>query len=416
MKKIIDIKYVKRLVLLCAAVYFVSYLTRINYAAVLVEMIQSEGLAKTAASIPLTALFISYGFGQLVSGYLGDRFQPEKLIASGLLLTAAMNVALPLSQSYLWMTVVWGVNGFAQALMWPPIVKIMTTYLSQNNYKKYIAYVTYGSHLGTMTVYFMAPAIIQIVGWKMVFFVSAGIALVMLFIWNPTIHKVEGHAERIVVKNDPNVEKIVQKQNMYLPFSGIAVTLLICIMLVNIPQGILRDGVSSWMPTYITETFHVESSISILTGVALPVFGIVVTYMTSLIHRKWIQNEGVCAALFFTVSVISNLALCSVGKQMPGLSVVCLLLMNAMANGINFIYTNLAVANFEPYGKTSFVTGAINSSVYIGSAISMYGIAYITEHFGWDMTLYAWCGIGVLGFVTCIVSIALFQKIKRVNR
>lgn len=416
MKKIQNMRYIKYLVGLCAAVYFVSYLARINYAAVLVEMIQSEGLAKTEASVPLTVLFITYGFGQLISGFLGDRFRPEKLITTGLLLTAAMNLALPLSQSYLWMTAAWGINGFAQALMWPPIVKIMTTYLSQSNYKKYIAYVTYGSHLGTMTVYFMAPAIIQMGGWKMVFFISAGIALVMLFVWKTMIHQIEGYAEIIAVENENDVKKVVQKKNQYLPFSGMAIALLICIMLANIPQGILRDGVSSWMPTYITDVFQVESSISILTGVALPVFGIVVTYVTSCIQRKWIQNEGVCAALFFGISIICNFVLCTVGKQIPLLSVVCLLFMNAMANGINFIYTNLAVANFEPYGKTSFVTGAINSSVYIGSAISMYGIAYITEHFGWDATLYTWCGVGLLGLVTCIISISLFQKIKRENR
>ena len=101
---------------------------------------------------------------------------------------------------------------------------------------------------------------------------------------------------------------------------------------------------------------------------------------------------------------------------MPLLSVLCLLLMNAMANGINFTYTNLAVANFEKYGKTAFVTGAINSSVYIGSAISMYGIAYITEHFGWDSTLLAWGFISCIGLVVCMGSVSLFHKIKSTNK
>lgn len=414
MKKIENIKHIKQLVLLCAAVYFVSYLTRINYAAVLVEIIQSEEIAKTAASIPLTVLFVSYGFGQLVSGYMGDCFQPEKLIMSGLLLTTAMNVALPISQSYLWMTAVWCVNGFAQALMWPPIVKIMTTYLLQVHYKKYIAYVTYGSHLGTMVVYFMAPAVIQMAGWKMVFLLSALLALVMLLVWKQKIYHIEEYAREVTGEaRTENKEKISMG---YLPFSGTAVLLLMSIMLANVPQGILRDGVSSWMPTYITDVFQVKSSISILTGVALPIFSIIVTYMTSLINRKWIKNEAALASLFFGISIISNYLLCTAGKQMPLLSVLCLLLMNAMANGINFTYTNLAVANFEKYGKTAFVTGAINSSVYIGSAISMYGIAYITEHFGWDSTLLAWGFISCIGLVVCMSSVSLFHKIKSTNK
>ena len=34
------------LVFLCSAVYFVSYLTRLNYSAVMVEIIDSEGLPR----------------------------------------------------------------------------------------------------------------------------------------------------------------------------------------------------------------------------------------------------------------------------------------------------------------------------------------------------------------------------------
>lgn len=408
-KKISNEKYIKYLAGLCTAVYFVSYVTRINYAAVLVEIIQSEGMLKTQASIPLTALFIFYGFGQLISGYMGDRFRPERLITSGLLLTSAMNIMLPLSQNYLWMTMVWSVNGFAQALMWPPITKILTTYLTQENYKKQVAYVTYGSHFGTMTVYFTAPLIIQIAGWKMIFFVAAGLAFLMVFLWNKWIYRIEEYAEYVETKESKDSKP---EAATYLPFTGVAVWLLICIMVTNIPQGILRDGVSSWMPNFITDVFHIESSISILTGVAIPVFSIGITYLTSYINRKLIKNEAVCTTLFFSICIISNLLLCTIGKNIPVLSVISLLFMNAMANGINFMYTGLAVANFERYNKTSFVTGAINSAVYIGSAISMYGIAYITERFGWDITLWAWCAVGILGLMISICSIPLFRKIK----
>ena len=63
----------RRLTLLCAAVYFCSYLTRLDYGAVMVEMVRAEGFSRVDASAALTGLFITYGFGQLISGYLGDR-------------------------------------------------------------------------------------------------------------------------------------------------------------------------------------------------------------------------------------------------------------------------------------------------------------------------------------------------------
>ena len=81
-----------RLSLLCAAVYFCSYMSRYDYAVVMVEIIKSEGFTPVAASAALTGLFITYGVGQLISGYLGDRLPPHLLIFGGMLVCAAMNV------------------------------------------------------------------------------------------------------------------------------------------------------------------------------------------------------------------------------------------------------------------------------------------------------------------------------------
>ena len=74
--EVIRKKQANLLILFCTAVYAVSYLTRINYSAVLVEIIKSEGYSKSSASMALTALFITYGFGQVISGFLGVKLKP----------------------------------------------------------------------------------------------------------------------------------------------------------------------------------------------------------------------------------------------------------------------------------------------------------------------------------------------------
>ena len=42
----------KALMLLFTLVYFTSYVTRINYAAIISEIIRSEGIPKSTASLP----------------------------------------------------------------------------------------------------------------------------------------------------------------------------------------------------------------------------------------------------------------------------------------------------------------------------------------------------------------------------
>jgi len=55
-------------------VYFTSYITRINYGAVLAEVILDLGITKGEAGLAVTGCFIFYGLGQPIVGWLGDRY------------------------------------------------------------------------------------------------------------------------------------------------------------------------------------------------------------------------------------------------------------------------------------------------------------------------------------------------------
>ena len=125
-KRISDKKQVKFLAYICTFMYFTSYMTRLNYGAVVAEIERAEGIPKDMLSFAVTGLFITYGVGQLISGWLGDRIPPKYLMFCGLALSTAMNVLLPLNTIVAYMTVIWCINGFGQALMWPPIVKILS--------------------------------------------------------------------------------------------------------------------------------------------------------------------------------------------------------------------------------------------------------------------------------------------------
>ena len=50
------------LCLLCCLVYFVGYLTRLNYAVCMVEIQTTLGIGKNIAGLPLTASFLMFIF------------------------------------------------------------------------------------------------------------------------------------------------------------------------------------------------------------------------------------------------------------------------------------------------------------------------------------------------------------------
>ncbi|MBR5223129.1 MAG: MFS transporter, partial [Clostridia bacterium] len=172
------------LVLLFSVTYFVSYLTRINYGAVISEMEATTGFSKQLLSMAVTGSFITYGAGQILTGILGDRISPKKLVRLGLIITVSMNFILPFCDFSPWlMAVVWSINGLAQAFMWPPIVKLLLSIFNKTRYTKAILRVTWGSSIATIVTYLFAPFIILTLNWKGVFFFSATCGVIMIVLW-----------------------------------------------------------------------------------------------------------------------------------------------------------------------------------------------------------------------------------------
>ena len=81
------------------------------------------------------------------------------------------------------MAILWAINGFAQAMMWPPIVKILVSKCNEAEYTYAMIRVSWGSSLGTILVYLTAPLVIKVFGWEGVMIASAVLGASVAVIW-----------------------------------------------------------------------------------------------------------------------------------------------------------------------------------------------------------------------------------------
>ena len=400
----------RRLTLLCAAVYFCSYLTRLDYGAVMVEMVRAEGFSRVDASAALTGLFITYGFGQLISGYLGDRVKPQLLIFFGLIACGLMNLLIPFCPSPAWMTVVWSVNGLAQAMMWPPLVRIMSQHMTESEYKVATVHVSWGSSLGTIVIYLMIPLLLKVSSWRGVFYCAAAVGMGMAAFWMARYGRVERTLplqEQAAPADEPgDAGKSGGGLRALMPLLAIMMGVIIC-------QGTLRDGITTWMPTYLADTYHMESGKSILTGVLLPLFGMVCYQIVLWMNRKLVKNELQCAAIIFGVGLVSLLALRLLHAHSFALSVLILAFAVASMHGVNLIMTCMTPKYLAGSGKISMISGLLNACTYIGSALSMYGVALIADRFGWTVTVSLWCGVALLGTLCAAACVPKWGKLRK---
>jgi len=386
----------RQLPFLLMLVYMVSYLTRINYGAVILEMEGATGFSKAQLSTALTFSAITYGAGQLLSGYLGDRMQPKRLILSGLIITTLMNLLIPLFPYPGAMAAIWAVNGLAQAFMWPPITRLMLSLLSDDEYKKATVTVSIGSSVGTILIYLLSPVMISMTGWRSVFLFSAACALLMLF---------------VLMRCDitlPAASRIKEKA------AGSSAAwlspMLLFIMLAIVLQGALRDGVSTWMPSYISETYNLGSGIAILTGVVLPLFGIACHKTAEYIYRRKLNNPVLLGGLIFALGAFSAFLLIFLTGKNATASVICTAILTGSMHGVNLMLICMVPAFYKNTGRVSLISGVVNSCTYVGSAISTYGIALLTEGYGWNTTVLIWFLIALSGTAICFLCIPAWKR------
>ena len=401
-------KYSKTgIVLLCSIVYFTSYFARKDFAAVTVGMLDAEALSKEIAGLIGTAMFAMYGVGQVISGYLGDRISPKSLILIGLGTTAICNLAMPLITIPALMIPVWALNGLAQAMLWPPIVRILSKYLDHEAYVKASLLVTAAAHMATILLYLYVPVCLSFFDWKAVFF-SATILCAVMFVGfmiglGFCLPKEATVEENTVSVAPVSGEKPTVRYGALLKRAGV-----IPIFGAIVAMGFLRDGIESWLPTLYSEAFNRDPSESTLVSVALPIFAILAIVIVTSLHKKLLQNEALGSSAMFIIAIALciPLALLINSTSVVG-RMICLILaalVCAAMHGCNFLLISCLPGRFSKYGRAAGTSGFCNACTYVGAAVSTYGLALISNAFTWLGAIIAWLVMAVLGLLCTLIS------------
>lgn len=401
----------KGIIALCSLVYFVSYFSRKDFAAVMAGMIENGAIGRTNAGLVGTMLFAFYGVGQIVSGYLGDRVKPKRVILLGLSTTTVCNALMPFATEWM-MVVIWGVNGLAQAMLWPPIVKILSTYLDHKAYVTANLVVTSAAHVSTVILYTFVPICLEFMSWETVFFTASVLAFLSILVFV--------FALKLILPDDVCVADCMDIRASFsstnsegkilsvLKNSGVF-TIFLCIIVC----GFLRDGIESWFPTLYSECFGAGASESTLLSVILPIFSIISISIVTVLHRRGLfNNEAKGTVILFSLSLLCAFLLALfVGTEDRASGIISLLLASlicASMHGVNFLLISCLPGRFAHTGRAATVGGICNSCIYIGAAISTYGIGLISDRFGWSSTAFSWCLMLILAIVFAAISVSKY--------
>ena len=388
-------------VLLFCAVYFTSYLTRKCYEASMLAICDATGLARSAAGLAGTAAVALYGSGQFVTGWLADRMDPRRIILAALLLTAACNASMPMAAgSVAALVAVNAVNGFAQAMFWPPLVKITAASLTRERYKGAIFWINVAANAAIVATFALVAGCVRFAGWRLSFAVAATVALAMAAIWAASTRRLETGP---LTKTAPQRRTETHRRPLFRLLAAIG---LIPIAGAIICMGIMRDGIEAWAPGIVKDVYGIGTSGSTLSVVILPVFAVASLAAARALQRRLSDERKAALALFATGFACAVALFASGGGASVAVGLPLLAILSASMHGANLMLVCELPGRFAREGCVGTVSGILNAGVYVGAALSVFGFPALRErHSGWGIVFGLWVVILALGMVLLFLAL-----------
>ena len=418
MKKIISGRTTAVFIAACWIAYSFSYIGRLNFSASMAEMTNSGVLLKSEAGAVTTGFFICYGLGQFLSGWLGDKVPPRYLVFTGLACSSLINFAISFGPPVALMTVLWSANGLSQALLWAPICRIVSDRVHTSRRQKACTALATTMAGGTLFAYILSALLISAKGWRASFVCGSVCTLAAAIVWIIITTKIEkdteknGEIEEMPVRIEENGEAVPHDE---IPDNFIKLLLISGLMTLAVAsgvQGILKDCMSTWVPTFISDMFEMSPVVSILTGTLLPVFGLFGPYLANYIMART-RDELSSLFILFIISSVALSLLALFGRFSIVVSIVALAVTYACSLGQNMFIVGTIPMYFHNVGKVSMITGTLNAVSYLSTAVLSWITGALVDTAGWGIVMTLWLILSCVAAVSVIFAKRRWNKFRR---
>lgn len=400
-----DIKKSRLIVIALWLIYASAYFGRTCYSAAIASIISGGVYEKSQIGFVGTAFFVCYGAGQIVSGIAGDRVNPFAMVLLGAFGSSACCFSMAFANSLVLMAVIWGANGIFQSVLWAPLLRVFSETINSKLREKAVLNIALSLPVGTVCAYLCSTLIIKYSTWNNIFLCGSAVIFAAFMF---------GLLSYLNSKKSLTKETVKYKKADTDNKSGfLAVIVSSGLLIIIIPSflhGMMRDGITNWVPTMITEEYGVVPSFSVFLTVVLPIFNAFGAYAVTPLYKKLGCNEmktaGICAAL----ALIPMMLLLLIGKIPVIISILLLAMTTMSMYSLNYLIISRVPVRFAGCGHTSSITGILNSAAYVGCALSSYGFGAVSQKAGWNAVIIIWI---VSAVCTSLFSLLANRKWKK---
>lgn len=410
--------------LLCFTVYYFAYVGRYSFSSNVNRVMDFFNVGKGSAGAVGTCFFIFYGAGQVVNGLLCKKYNARYAIFIALILSSAMNFAVGITtrQNFLLLNLYWAVNGFAQSILWSSIIRLLNENLPKGSLNGAIFIMGLPVSLGTFTVYALSSLISALaLSFKVVFFVASILLIVIALVWFFIVEKLKSNckeerdAECFVFEENlqNDIDNVAKPKDKTLTLSKYFIITFLLLALFAIANNFVKDGLTTWLPTFMTERYSLDNSISTMLTFFLPCFAVFGSTCAIFLNKKFKNYILVCTLLYGIATLLFAVVLILFNIDNWFLPLICFVLVACAMSGVNNVITNIFPMTYAGKANAGTLAGVLDGFCYVGSAITAYGMGSVAENIGWNAVFYIFL---VLCFLMIVLSLAYLLINKRATK
>lgn len=375
---------------ICAISYFTVYLCRDMLSALTPQLTNAGIFTIDQLGTLSSVFFITYAFGQLINGMVGDRVKSKYMVSLGLILASICFFCVPLAAAYgAASTVLYGAVGFFLAMIYAPMTKLVAENTEPLHATRAGVFKNLGAYLGAPVAGLMAAYMV----WTGAFAASSIVlftAGVSFFLFM-TVFEKRGIIRygQFSIKKDAGggVKELLRHK-------------IVKWTLIAMLTGIIRTAVLFWLPTYISQYLHFPpTQASLLYTVATIVIA-TNAFVAVGIYELLKQKLDLCILIFFCSSALCFLLAFFV--RQPALNLCCMILAILSSNCASSLLWCRYCPSLRDTGMVSSATGFLDFSSYMAASASSKLFANAVSAIGWSNLILVWMGLMAVGVTISI--------------
>ncbi|MEL6152325.1 MAG: MFS transporter, partial [Chloroflexota bacterium] len=319
-----------------------------------------------------------YALGQYINGQLGNVLRPHWMIFTGLLVIAASNLLFAL-QTQLWvMAVFWGVNGFAQASGWGPMLRIISTYLDTEQRRRVSTLFSMSFQVGVAISWGLAGVLLLIGPWQVAFQVPAVLLILIAVLWRVT--GLDADSDDAPAAGFSLSGLWAEMRHLFPMF-----TVAAC-------MGFVYVGYLLWLPTFIQSwDFLPNAMVQGLTVIA-PLVGIPGMWLAGVLLER--QGNVLLTIGMFMVTLL--LMLLASSLMTTAVQIVFVLVAMMLVSGLAGLILGSAPMLLVSQERVSSAGGLLTMAWSIAGGLAGTVVGAVAENYGWTSVFVLWLGITIL--------------------